>query len=142
MRKSLILLTALALVAGSIAAPAFAGKSKKGSFDAQALPFPGQDNGCNDPTAPPGFGPVKQPFKAPANGLLSITLSGYEGDWDLYITDEDGNELSSDTASAGAPGSTSSTSVAVAKGQKTLLVPCNWSGTPTAHAEWEFVAGK
>lgn len=142
MRKSLILLTILGLALGSVASPAFGGKSKKGSFDAQALPYPGQDTGCNDATAPAGFGRVTQPFKAPSNGLLTLNLSGYEGDWDLYITDADGNELASDTAPPGAPGSTSSTSLAVTKGTKYLLAPCNWIGTPLAHAEWEFVPGK
>jgi hypothetical protein len=142
MRRSLILLTVLAAVCASVTTPALAGKPKKGSFDAQALPYPGQDNGCNDATAPPGFGRVTQPFKAPANGLLTLTLSGYEGDWDLYITDEDGNELSSDTAPPGVPGSTSSTSISLAKGAKVLLAPCNWIGTPLAHAEWEFESGR
>lgn len=141
-RRSLILLFVLGLVLGSVAGPAYGGKNKKGSFDAQALPYPGQDTGCNDGSAPPGFGRVQEPFKAPSNGLLTLTLSGYEGDWDLYIADKDGNELASDTAPPGAPGSTSSTSLAVEKGVKYLLTPCNWLGTPTAHAEWEFVAGK
>lgn len=144
LRKALPVLTALALVCGSIAAPAFAGKSKKGSFTADNLiPFPGPD-GCNGADGGmEGMNLVNEPFKAPSNGLLTVTMVDFEGDWDLFLNDADGNMIMSATESQlqGAPAE-EEISYALRKGSNVLMTPCNWVGGPSATVNWEFTPTK
>lgn len=144
MRKPLILLTALVLALGSIAAPAFAGKSKKGSFSADnMIPFPGPD-GCNQADGGmEGVNLVNEPFKAPANGLLTVTMVDFQGDWDLFLNDKDGNMIVSSTESqlTAAPAE-EEISIAIQKGMQVLMTPCNWVGGPSATVNWVFTAGK
>lgn len=138
MRKAIILLTALVLAATSLAAPAFAGKSKKGSFTAQALPYPGYPDGCNNSPSQ-----VTEAFKAPANGVLTVTMVEFDGDWDLFVNDSSGNELGSATASqltGDAP--EEEVVVAVRKGSEFLMGPCNWAGGLSATVNWVFKATK
>lgn len=137
MRKSIILLTALVLAATSLAAPAMAGKSKKGSFSAQALPYPSPD-GCNNSAAQ-----VVEEFKAPFTGLLTVTMVDFDGDWDLFVNDASGTELGSATASqltGDAP--EEEVLVALRKGTTILMGPCNWLGGPGATVNWVFKATK
>ncbi|HWC13758.1 MAG TPA: hypothetical protein VG929_04100 [Actinomycetota bacterium] len=137
MRKSIILLTALVLAATSLAAPALAAKSKKGSFTAQALPYPGPD-GCNNSASQ-----VTEAFKAPATGILTVTMVDFDGDWDLFVNDSSGSELGSATASqltGDAP--EEEVLVAVRKGSQVLMGPCNWAGGMSATVNWVFKATK
>ncbi|MEA2451309.1 MAG: hypothetical protein QOG04_19 [Actinomycetota bacterium] len=140
MRKALLVLTALTLVVGSIAAPAFAGKSKKGSFTADNMvPYPGPD-GCNG--ADGGMEDVNlvnEPFKAPANGLLTVTMVDFQGDWDLFLNDADGGMIISGTESqlTGAAAE-EEVSIAIRKGMEVLMTPCNYAGGPSATVNWKF----
>lgn len=144
MRKALLMFTALALVFGSIAAPAYAGRSKKGSFTADNLiPFPGPD-GCNGADGgTEGMNLVNEPFKAASNGLLTVTMVDFQGDWDLFVNDADGNMLASGTESQLTGAAAEEViSYVLSKGTSVLMTPCNWAGGPSATVNWEFKATK
>jgi hypothetical protein len=139
-RKSLTILTVLALVLVAAAAPAFAGKSKKGSFTADnMIPFPGPD-GCNAADGgTEGMNLVNEPFKAPANGLLTVTMVDFQGDWDLFLNDADGGMIVSSTESqltGAAP--QEEVSIVITKGMQVLMTPCNYAGGPSATVNWKF----
>ena len=144
MRKTLVFVTALALVAASLAAPAFAGKSKKGSFAASNLiPFPGPD-GCNGADGgTEGVNLLNEPFKAPFNGVLTVTMVDFQGDWDLFLNDADGNMIVSSVESQ-LTGSAAEEegSMPLRKGMQVLMTPCNWAGGPSATVNWVFTAAK
>lgn len=144
MRRLVTLLVVSAVAVAPLASSALAkDKSKKGSFQAQALPYPGPDNGCNDPTAPSGFGPVVEMFKAPANGQITVTMTEFDGDWDLFLNDADGGMLVSSTQSQlQASAAEEEVSIIVGKGMEVQMVPCNWVGGPSATVNWVFTAGK
>lgn len=138
MRKSIILLTALMLAATSLAAPALAGKSKKGSFTAEAFPYPHPGDGCNNSP-----GQVTEAFKAPSNGILTVTMVEFDGDWDLFVNDSSGSELGSATASqltGDAP--EEEVLLPLRKGSEVLMGPCNWVGGASATVNWVFKATK
>jgi hypothetical protein len=134
----------LGLVVASVASPALAGKSKKGSFSAtNMIPFPGP-NGCNGADgAMEGVNYVAEPFKAPSNGLLTVTMIDFQGDWDLFVNDADGAMMLSSTESqlTGSP-ATEEIAIALAKGAQVLMTPCNWVGGPSATVNWVFTASK
>lgn len=142
MRKSVTVLLVLALLAALGAAPATAGKAKKkkGSFTVEALPYPGP-SGCLE--SQEGVNKHSEPFKTPWNGVMTLSIANFQGDWDLFLTDSSGTELMSDTSSqlTGDP-PTEEITIALPKGMEVLMVPCNWAGDLSADASWEFVATK
>lgn len=144
MRKSLVFLAVLGLVVASVASPALAGKSKKGTFTADnMIPFPGP-NGCNGADGGmEGVNYVAEPFKAPSNGLLTVTMVDFQGDWDLFLNDPDGGMIVSATESqlTGAAAE-EEVSFALSKGTEVLMTPCNWVGGPSATVNWVFTATK
>jgi len=142
-RKTFLLLSALAFAIGSVAAPALAAKKKSGSFSASGVPFPGPD-GCNGSHgAVEGVSVTSETFKAPFNGFLTVTMSGFEGDWDLFLNDADGNEMMSSTESQlqGAP-PTEEVLFPLKKKTEVMMSACNWVGGPSATVDWEFVGTK
>jgi hypothetical protein len=139
-RKPVVILTVLALAMASLMGPAAAAKKKSGSFAAEALPFPHPD-GCN--AGVDGVHLVNEPFKAPFNGLLTVTMSGFDGDWDLFLNDADGNMIMGATESqlqGAAP--TEEVVYPLKKGTEVVMMPCNWVGGPGATVDWEIVALK
>lgn len=140
MRKTLVVLTALVLALTAITGPASAAKKKRGSFAAEAVVYPGPD-GCNDGVE--GVNKVSEPLKAPFDGVLTVTMVDFQGDWDLFLNDPDGNMLMSATTSqlTGDP-ATEEITMALRKNTEVLMAPCNWIGGPVATVNWEFVATK
>lgn len=121
-----------------------AGKSKKGTFTADNLiPYPGP-NGCNGADGgTEDVNYVAEPFKASSNGLLTVTMVDFQGDWDLFLNDSDGGMLVSSTESqlTGTPAQ-EEVSFALSKGTEVLMTPCNWVGGPSATVNWVFTASK
>ena len=89
-------LLAVALIAGS---PAAQGKRKRprpkpvtGSFTARAIPFPAMQEtslvfGASDCIEGiEGVTRASHTFRAPFSGVLKAEVSGFAGDWDLYLT--------------------------------------------------------
>lgn len=140
-KKLMVLLCVVGLVGMVAAAPALAGKKKKGSFTAEnPVPHPGPD-GCL--AAPESLSKTTESLKAPFSGLLTVTMENFEGDWDLFVTDADGNELISSVESqlTGAP-ATEEVSIPLKKGYEFAIVACNWVGGPSADVSWGLAATK
>ena len=149
MRKAIITLLGLSLVAGALAGPALAGKTTKGSYQVVAAPLPMlvdvDPNGCL--SAVEGVHKNTTPVKAPGTGKLTVVLDGFSGDWDLYVLDKAGTAiLGSSTgdqtsATVGLGGDPLSEKVVVPIfGKKTVNISvCNWAGGPTANVSWKYV---
>ena len=145
--RRFVALAATALLAVSVA-PAAAAGGKHGSFAATALPFPNYSS--HTETAEPGclagvdgVHNVSEPFTAPGKGVLKATMSGFTGDWDLYLTDDSGAPLlgSAQDQTAGAAAE-ESVELALKPKQTVNITPCNWAGAPEAEVHWEFVSKK
>lgn len=154
MRKMLVMLLTLGLLAGSLAAPAAAQKKKnkkstkkvEESFTANALPFPNlssstgtEDRGCL--AGIEGVHKVSHAFTTPGVGTLTAHMAGFVGDWDLFVTDADGKELHgslNDQATAGAAAE-EEVSLKLKKNEDIHVVACNWLGAPEALVHFEYV---
>src|SRR5687768_12465786 len=103
MRKALASLIALGLVASFTATPALAGKAKKKkvtktiseTIDVTAVPFPNYSSytataqpGCS--AGQEGVHKMTKAFETPGAGTLTLSMSGFTGDWDLYVFDDAG----------------------------------------------------
>lgn len=138
MRKSITMLLVLALLVALGAAPATAGKKKKGSFSAEN-PVPAVDTCPTD--AQEDLSKTSEALKVPFNGILTVTMTDFQGDWDLYVTDADGGEIVSSVGSqlTGTPPE-EEVSIYLPKGMSVQMIACNWIGGPTAEVAWELVA--
>lgn len=136
MRKLVAIVSISALVLGLAAAPALAGKKKKTVTEEwQAVAAPGPF----DPTAGAGACPenaiegvqrVTHVFTTPGNGSMDISMTNFQGDWDLYAVDSDGNTLGQSTGFVEA--TTERIILTLKKGQEIGIMACNFIGTPTA----------
>ena len=139
MRKTITVLLVLTLVAVVAVAPAAAGKKKKkGSFSASG-PVPAIDLCPND--AQEGISKTTESLKIPFPGILTVTMTGFEGDWDLYVTDSEGGEIAAGTESqlTGAPPS-EEVKVFLPKGYEVQMVACNWLGGLSAEVAWSLAS--
>ena len=145
MRKVIAVLAAAGLVAALGAAPASAGKAKKvhGTFGATLLPLPNLSShtgtekpGCT--AGQEGVHWVGQEFVSPGKGNLRFYTEGFTGDHDLYVFVGDVAYARSDQEQvpAGAPPE-EEVVLPLKKGDKVLLVACNWLGQPNVEAHFE-----
>ena len=152
MRKALATLVALGLVASFSASPALAGKKKKATktisqtISATAIPFPNLSShtgtampGCT--AGEEGVHKVTTPLDTPGAGSLTFQMSGFTGDWDLYLFDDAGVPIArSDLAQVPDGAAPEEKLVApLAAGRTYELVVCNWAGAPQATADFTFV---
>ena len=140
-RRALAVLVAGALAIGLVAGPATAGRTKtvKRQWDVVAAPFPGAD-GHTTPSEECGvegatYGLYR--FKAPGRGKLDVRLSGFEGEWDLYVTDSAGNLMGSSVQFM--TGSEERVVVKVPSKKELLIYACNFAGGPTAQGKLKYV---
>jgi len=115
------------------------GQERRGTFAAEATPFPNSDPEArkDDPgcmRGVEGVHKVSHPVDAPFTGLLTAELDPFTGDWDLGITDRAGNTLTyagnvqdMTTAESG----TETITTLVRKGQRVNVTPCNFHGEPS-----------
>lgn len=150
MRRTLVTIISLALVVGLVAGPAAAGKRKKKAkpiqetFTVQALPFPKlsatglEGTGCM--AGQEGVNFIPHPFEAPFSGTLTATMTGFTGDWDLFLTDESGAELigSVNDQIQGGAEAVEEVTFDIKKGTTVNIVPCNWLGAPEATVDYVF----
>lgn len=155
MRKALATLIALGLVASFSASPALAGKAKKKkatktiseTIDVTAVPFPNYSS--YTATAAPGCTAGEEgvhkhthPFETPGAGTLTLAMSGFTGDWDLYVLNSEGVAIArSDNEQVGQTMAPPEEKVVMpmGKGETYELVICNWAGAPQASASLEYV---
>lgn len=155
MRKALASLVALGLVASFAASPAVAAKGKKKkvtktiseTIDVTALPFPNYSSRTG--TALPGCTAGEEgvhkhthPFETPGAGTMTLSMSGFTGDWDLYVLNSDGIAVArSDNEQVGEAMAPPEEEVVMpmGKGETYSLVICNWAGAPQASASLKYV---
>lgn len=155
MRKTLVIVLVVGLVAAMVAAPAHAQKKKKKkqhkveeSFEAQGLPFPNLSSltGTEQRSCLAGIEGVHKTshaFTTPGRGEMTAHMSGFTGDWDLFVTDADGKELNGSVGdqTAGEPAE-EEVWVALKAKEDVFVVACNWLGAPTAEVHFEYVYRK
>ncbi|MEO7836484.1 MAG: hypothetical protein ABIS21_02445, partial [Acidimicrobiales bacterium] len=80
--KSFILATIFASLSGGLAVPAAdAHGAESETYTAEAaVPSPAQ---CRD--GQEGISRESHPFQLPVSGRLSVTMTEFTGDWDLYL---------------------------------------------------------
>ena len=143
MAKVLRLLIVGALIVAVAAAPATGAKKKKKTlrkdWEVVASPFPGADD-HSDPATECGVEGVsygRLSFRTPGKGTLFTRLSGFEGEWDLYVTDGDGVVLASSVNFMSGPEEKVTLKLPAKK--EVNIYSCNFLGGPTAHAELKYV---
>jgi hypothetical protein len=75
-------------------------------------------------------------FKVPAAGSLKVELTGYQGDWDLLLVGDKGQELA--TGGATDLGTPEVVQVKFKKATTVGIVACNWAGGPTGTVTYTF----
>jgi hypothetical protein len=113
----------------------------KKSVEVTAQPFPGmmvavdRNTGCE--MGAEGVHKVIVPLRVPFEGLLSVTLDGFTGNWDLSIRAGRDEQLGGDfSAEEDVP---SKATAWVERGRVIQLVACNWMGSETATLSYELV---
>ena len=146
MVKTVGLLVVSALLFAVGVAPASGAKKKTKTVQDQwqvtAVPFPGAED-HSDPATECGTEGVSyaiHSFKTPGKGTLTTRLSGFEGEWDLYVTDNDGSLLGSSVNFMS--GSEEQVTLRLPAKSDINIYACNFLGGPTADADLKYVYKK
>ncbi len=135
MRKPIVLvvvaLTVLAAVPGTSAAKKKS-KTITDSWTATApVPFPVEVSSCQN--GPDTLSTHLHELKTPGKGELTVTMTGFVGDWDLWVFAPNGTVLGS---SVNFVDVMTETVTAFIRGMPTVTVmACNFAGGPTAELE-------
>lgn len=140
MKKAALVLLAGLLVLAAAPGPALAGKKKTVTEEWQAVaaPFPGADDHSDPATecGAEGVNHVVHTFKAPGKGTLNTAITGFQGEWDLYVTDANGSLLASSVNFMA--GSEERVTVGLRSGAEVRIYACNFLGGPVADGNLEF----
>ena len=143
MTRTLGLLTVGVLVMAIGIAPATSAKAKKKTvreeWQVVAAPFPGADD-HSDPASECGVEDVSfaiRSFTTPGKGTLTTRLTGFEGEWDLYVTGADGSVLGSSVNFMTGPEEQVTLSLPPKK--EIQIYACNFLGGPIADADLKYV---
>jgi hypothetical protein len=146
--RSLALVATTGLLAVGAFAPATAaGKTKPISmeYDVQGLPNPQplpSGTSCLDDQYE-GISRTTKVIKTTGPGVLSVTLNGFSGDWDITLMDKDGEELAigDGTSTGGGAPATAGEDTLVTKLKKPgtfQVAVCNFLGSPQAHVKLSY----
>ena len=107
------------------------------SYQATALPYP---NGSYDSGEGCFYGVDNvnkhfHEFEAPRKGKFEVGIPALTGDWDLFVTDPEGNVLVESSGDSGEP---EHTELKLKKAQQISIVACNWAGEPQVTVEYSF----
>ncbi len=128
----------VALIVGLSAPASSSHREIEDTYEVMALPYVArQDDGSLHCLG--GMEGVNQdthPLKVPFKGQLSITLNDFQGDWDLFVVDDNGSVLAeSYEFNIGGP-PTEEIVLSVTKRQPLAIVACNSIGGPTARVSF------
>ncbi|MCU1589807.1 MAG: hypothetical protein JWP11_1063 [Frankiales bacterium] len=90
-----------------------------------------------------GISRTTKTIKTTGAGVLSVTLSGFAGDWDITLMDANGEEIAAGdgtSTGAGAP-STAGVDTLEQKFKKAStfqVAVCNFAGSPMAHVKLSY----
>jgi hypothetical protein len=133
-RLALVLVPALAV--GAFAAPSVAKpKPITKTFTAAATPDP-TPNATGACTQDVPGGEHVEPFEVPAAGTLKVSITGFQGDWDLCVLDASGRVLGSSIGFVEA--TTETVQLKLKKKTALQIVAQNGIGTPTANGTITF----
>ncbi len=134
--RTLLLTGLLAVVAAGSLTPAQAGSPKAftGSavfHDATPDPTGGSTAHCN------GALPLEKPIplKIANPGVVTLSLTGFQGDWALAVTDQAGKYLGGADTN---PPVTENAVITLKKAGTILMLPCNLGGTFDATLSWAY----
>lgn len=146
MTKTLRVLIVGALIVAIGAAPATGAKKRtrtvSQNWEVVAAPFPGADD-HSDPATECGVEGVSygiHSFSTPGKGTLTTLLSGFEGEWDLYVTNSDGAVLGSSVNFMTVP--EEKVTLRLPAKTEVRIYACNFLGGPMAQAELKYVYRK
>ena len=141
MKRALLVLLAGLVVCSLLPGAAAAGKKRKTvteEWQATAAPFPGADD-HSDPATECGAEGVNHTihtFTAPGKGTLVTAITGFQGEWDLYVTDSNGTLLASSVNFMS--GSEERVTIRLRAGAEVNIYACNFLGGPIANGELAF----
>lgn len=147
MRKTLVVLLSGLIGVGLLSAPGSAASKKKleDTVSLTAAPFPNYSSvtGTSSPgctAGEEGVHKVTTPLHVPGKGKLTADLTGFTGDWDLYVFDKSDRVLASSAndQTAGAP-MEERLSISFTKMTDIAIVGCNWAGAPQAELHYKLV---
>lgn len=140
-RTTALLLAAMMLI--GVGAPSATAEGKKKSveeeWDVTALPFPGADDHSNpeEECGVEGVSYTIHTFTTPGRGSLDVRINEFQGEWDLYVSDADGNLLGSSVNFMA--GSEERVTIPLAANVEVSIYACNFLGGPTAHGALKYV---
>jgi hypothetical protein len=107
------------------------------SYQATALPYPNgsYDTGEGCFYGVDGVHKHFHEFEAPRKGKFEVGIPALTGDWDLFVTDAEGNVLAESSGDRGVP---EHTQLKLKKAQQISIVACNWAGEPQVTVEYSF----
>ena len=146
--RSIAAVAAVGILGAGAYAPATAAPKTKPiamEYDVEGLPNPQplpSGTSCLDAEYE-GVSRTTKTIKTTGKGVLSVTLSGFSGDWDITLLDKDGEELAAGTGTTtggGAPAADGvDTLVQKFKKADTFQVAvCNFAGSPQAHVKLTY----
>lgn len=148
-RRTVLPAALVAVVAVGSFAPAMAKPKRKPitkTFTASAPvphPYPPSGPSCSDNPATPSE--HHETLKVPAKGKLTVTLTGFTGDWDLGLFDKAGNSIAEgagvNTPNANTGNGVEELTAKIKKPGTYIIDACNFAGGPTASGTIKFVFG-
>lgn len=143
-------LVVAAIVAGGIHAPAQAATkkpvAKEYDLTLTPMPDPNTTSACSSQFLTAGQNVDDHSLKVSGPGKLTVTVTGFSGDWDIAVMSSSGVSLTeSDSTGTPAPLSTPAGAIdEVAKykpkkAMSLIIRVCNFLGTPTAHVKYTYV---
>ena len=143
-------LAATALLAAGVHAPAQAATKKPISkeYDLTLTPMPDASttSACSSQFLKAGQNMDEKPLKVSGPGKLTVTVTGFTGDWDIAVMSSTGSSLSegggTTTPDAFSTPAGTLDEVAKYKAKKPMSLVirvCNFFGTPNAHVKYTFV---
>jgi hypothetical protein len=160
MRKTLALLLMAALVMAVFVGPGSARSKRKKAkpkkiektVSLTALPLPNYSShtgttspGCT--AGEEGVHKVTTALHVPGKGKLTADLSGFDGDWDLYVFDDAKNVIVGRSENVQVPDGAAqeeNVTVVLKKMADLSIVACNWAGGPQAELHYKalFIPAK
>ena len=146
--RSLALVAAVGVLAVGAYAPATAAPKTKPismEYDVQGLPNPQplpSGTSCLE-SEYEGFSRTTKTIKTTGPGVLSVTVNGFSGDWDITLMDKDGEEMAvgAGTSTGGGAPATDGEDTLVTKLKKPgtfQVAVCNFLGSPQAHVKLSY----
>lgn len=143
MRARLALATAVAvgLTLGTAAQAAPPKNFEKTVAFTDATPDPTGNLAATEAEHCLGELPREKPIelKVPGSGTVEVTISGFQGDWTLMITDAKGELI---TGADVNPPDTETASFPMKKAGTVNILPCNLAGTPQASVKMVYTFKK